>query len=592
MVQSLDSLTGLRCLSLELTASSLPLPGRALEHLTGLRLAVVFRGYSAGMESEQLRGLVSELGHLTALRALAVPDGYRGIDGDLLRAASMVLPSLTTLLMPRLSVTRDELAALARLPMLQHVTLGSVDIAPDADYEDLLLCNDNLHAKPRLRFMATWRSFHDAEGHAPAVNATATATAAAAASSTWYEMASGSSSWSDSHMDAYFVSHVGGNDISENSGVESNCDGNGGGGGGGGSSSSSSRGGVLRSMASWRQLVLCGEQRMEALVAAGPLPPGLRELRVEQLQWPRGSRADDMTLRSIHTLLSFCADVADLPYAAVHLSLEALSGAATATFLNPASEGRGVGSSAVEAAELAAAVAAGGSGAGGSRRPSGCSCVRDVVLTSCSVLGQVPGLKTLRWWGLLPLLAHLDAAGISQALGNLQQVSELEILGGLRGAHPSSSPLFLLHLARGLEAMPRLRRLKLTSTVPHNDALAQGLPGFLVALRRPLRVEVGFVTYEDAAALRNLMARSAAAAVIGAARDGDGRRGEADAAGSIVNDGNNGWATVLAWDESSSSGRGGDSSGHLVHDEPSCYDGWERGDGLWWRPEEGEDDEA
>ncbi|GIL55420.1 hypothetical protein Vafri_10974 [Volvox africanus] len=110
MIRSLDSLTSLRCLSLELTASTLPLPGRVLERLTSLRLGVVFQGYSAGLESEQLRGLVSELGFLTALRALAVPDGYRGIDGDLLRAACMVLPSLTALQMPRLSVTRDELA--------------------------------------------------------------------------------------------------------------------------------------------------------------------------------------------------------------------------------------------------------------------------------------------------------------------------------------------------------------------------------------------------------------------------------------------------------------------------------------------------
>ncbi|GLI60543.1 hypothetical protein VaNZ11_002692, partial [Volvox africanus] len=527
MIRSLGSLTSLRCLSLELTASSLPLPGRVLEHLTSLRLAVVFRGYSAGLESEQLRGLVSELGYLTALRALAVPDGYRGIDGDLLRAACMVLPSLTALQMPRLSVTRDELAALARLPMLQHVTLGSLDIAPDADYEDLLMCDDTLNDKPWVPSMDTWRSFHHgAEGHA-------------SETSTSCEMASASSNWSDSRVDACFVNRVGRNAIGGYSnGAEGNGDGSGCGGNGGGRIGS--RSGVLRSMTSWRQFMLCEEQRMEALVAAGPLPPGLRELRVEQLRWPRGSRADNMTARSINTLLSFCADVAKLPYAAIHLSLEVLPGAATATFLKPPSEGRGAGSTTAAAAELAAAVAA-----GGGRRPLCCSSVRDVVLMSCSALGQVPGLKTLRWWGLLPVLAHLDEAGISQALGNLQQVLELDIPGGLRGPHPSTSPLFLLHLARGLEAMPRLRRLRLTSTVPHNDALAQGLPGFLVALRGTLRVEVAFVSYEDAAALRNLMARSAAAALVGAARTVDGSGREIGATDTFVCDGSGG-ATVMA----------------------------------------------
>ncbi|GIL55414.1 hypothetical protein Vafri_10974 [Volvox africanus] len=293
-----------------------------------------------------------------------------------------------------------------------------------------------------------------------------------------------------------------------------------------------------------------------------------------------------MTVRNINTLLSFCADVAKLPYAAIHLSLEALSGAATATFLNPPSEVRGAGSTTAAAAELAAAVAT-----GSGRQPLCCSSVRDVVLVSSSALSRVPGLKTLRWWGLLPLLAHLDAAGISQALGNLQQVSELEIPGGLGGAHPSTSPLFLLHLARGLEAMPRLRRLRFTSTVPHNDALAQGLPGFLVALRRPLRVEVGFVTLEDAAALRNLMARSTVAALLGAARDVDGSGRETGATDTLVCGGRGG-ATVVVWEESSSCGGRGDSSGHPGYGELSCYDGWERGDGLWWCPEEGRDDEV
>ncbi|GIL55418.1 hypothetical protein Vafri_10974, partial [Volvox africanus] len=174
------------------------------------------------------------------------------------------------------------LQALARLPLLQHVTLGSLDIAPDEDYEDLLLHpDDTLNDRPWVRFMDTWRSFHHAAG------------GQASETSTSCEMASGSSSWPGSNVDACFVNRFGGNAVGGcNSGAEGNGDGNGGGGNGGGGnggdgSGSSNRSGVLRSMTSWRQLVLCEEQRMEALVAAGPLPPGLRELRVEQLRWPR-----------------------------------------------------------------------------------------------------------------------------------------------------------------------------------------------------------------------------------------------------------------------------------------------------------------
>lgn len=53
------------------------------------------------------------------------------------------------------------------------------------------------------------------------------------------------------------------------------------------------------------------------------------------------------------------------------------------------------------------------------------------------------------------------------------QVSELEILGGLSGLHPASSPVFLVHLARALEAMTALRRLGLSCGAPHTDGLAQ-----------------------------------------------------------------------------------------------------------------------
>eukprot|EP00198_Chlamydomonas_reinhardtii_P000361 XP_001689696.1 predicted protein [Chlamydomonas reinhardtii] len=289
LVRSLQGLTGLRALSLDLTAAELPLPGRQLAGLTSLRLAVVWRGYSAsqgGGQSEQLRGLVSALAQLTALKALAVPDGYRGADGDLLRAAAPVLPSLTALHLPRLSATRPELQALERLPMLQHVTLGSVDVAPDEDYEGLDL--------PRRR----------------------------------------------------------------------------------------------------------AGSRRRALAA----PP----LRV---RWSQGR-------------------------------LQALE-------------------------------------------------------------------ASLRWGGLAALLAHLHPAAMERALAQLQHVRDLELAGGLSGAPPAASPTLLLQLAAALAALPALRRLRLSAAAPNTDALVQGLPGLLVALRRPLRLEAAFLSHSDAAQLRQLLDRLA-----------------------------------------------------------------------------------
>ncbi|KXZ55160.1 hypothetical protein GPECTOR_3g308 [Gonium pectorale] len=149
MVRSLSRLTGLRALSLELTATTLPLPARELERLTSLRLALVFRGYGAGQQSEQLRSLVSQLALLTELRALAVPDGYRGSDGDLLRAASPVLPSLTALHMPRLSCTRPEL----EVSELEVVD-GLSGAHPASSPVFLLHLAGALEALPRLRRLA------------------------------------------------------------------------------------------------------------------------------------------------------------------------------------------------------------------------------------------------------------------------------------------------------------------------------------------------------------------------------------------------------------------------------------------------------
>ncbi len=52
---------------------------------------------------------MSRLAHLTALRCVALPLPYRGLDADLLRAASPLLPTLTELHAPRLAATRPEI---------------------------------------------------------------------------------------------------------------------------------------------------------------------------------------------------------------------------------------------------------------------------------------------------------------------------------------------------------------------------------------------------------------------------------------------------------------------------------------------------
>ncbi|GLC43404.1 hypothetical protein PLESTM_001469900 [Pleodorina starrii] len=579
MVTSLAPLTGLRSLSLELTASSLPLPGSCLAALTSLRLAVVFRGYSLWQQTKQLCGLVSQLGHLTSLRALAVPAGYWGSDGDLLRSACGVLPSLTALHMPRLSATRPEIEAFARLPLLQEVTLGSLDIAPDEDYEDLLPYDYNDRDNTISDFFSSsstsYSSLDDPLPRPPPPPLPDTAAAAAAAVED--ELSGGLSCRSPP---------------ASSPGIKADASRDGGNGRGVGS-------GVLRSRVSWRQLVLCGEQRMEALVAAGPLPSGLRELRVQQLCWPRGSRADVLTARGVATLHALCADVARLPGAAVHLSLESLPGAATAV--------------STAAAPPAAAASGGGGGgfasAGAAAGSRGCGSVREVVMTACAALGGVPGLRTLRWAGLLPLLAHLDQQGVVQALGSLKQVSDLEILAGLYGAHRSTSPLFLLHLARGLEAMPRLRRLGLACMTYENDALAQGLPGLLVALRLPLRVDASFVTRADASALRALLDRpGTAAAATGAPNTakgtawggGGGYRGQGGGgdggAGCGGGPRREGGATVVAWEEDGGGGAAAAGLGRGVAEEGAGgpmgregqrgFGGWRRGGGLWWAAEE------
>lgn len=180
--------------------------------------------------------------------------------------------------------------ALARLPLLQHVTLGSLNIAPDEDYQDLLPYNYN----------ADYDNFTDTPWTQSATSKTPPL----------YETVASDVDWRP--YDSYTIpctlpgplqqqqQHSGTAEmmISEGKTGGEEADGQGGcvhgrGGGGGATFAAAAnrhRGcgaSLLSSMTSWRCLHLCGDQRMEALVAAGPLPGGLRELRVDLLRWPR-----------------------------------------------------------------------------------------------------------------------------------------------------------------------------------------------------------------------------------------------------------------------------------------------------------------
>lgn len=139
--------------------------------------------------------------------------------------------------------------ALSRLPLLRRVTLGSLDVAPDSDYEDLMVAL----VTPERRTECT--------------TALTLSTAAAA----FGGFGVGAGDWEV-----------------EGSSPKGSKGGRGeGAGAGGGGTWQPGQLGAVTGMGSWRVLVLCGEQRAEALVAAGPLPRGLREVRVEQLRWPR-----------------------------------------------------------------------------------------------------------------------------------------------------------------------------------------------------------------------------------------------------------------------------------------------------------------
>lgn len=353
---------------------------------------------------------MSALAQLTALKALAVPDGYRGADGDLLRAAAPVLPSLTALHLPRLSATRPELQvrcgatlvwkegelkcgswrnatgfndsqhaatplccidpagkaaplryfldsfqlildsqALERLPMLQHVTLGSVDVAPDEDYEGLDLpyggyggayggygsCRRGSGGRGTVASSAGGTTTSTVQRSSPshtALDAGGSGLAGGGMSlgavldgastapgppvtflrprplDPWSSGGGGGGGGIDDGdpwaagpfgaaasprsrpLDGSLPPTPGSAGGSGAGGRNGSRDGGGAGAGGGdegGDGQEDGRPGVLRGMGSWRALVLCGEQRMEALVAAGPLPPQLAELRVEQLRWPK-----------------------------------------------------------------------------------------------------------------------------------------------------------------------------------------------------------------------------------------------------------------------------------------------------------------
>ncbi len=144
--------------------------------------------------------------------------------------------------------------ALSRLPLLRRVTLGSLDVAPDSDYEELMAA---LVIPERRR-----------------TSCTAACTAAPEPSAAAFGgLGARDGDWEaeDSSPDR----SKGGRGVREGAGAR------------GGGTWHPGRLGAVSGMGSWRVLALCGEQRAEALVAAGPLPRGLREVRVEQLRWPR-----------------------------------------------------------------------------------------------------------------------------------------------------------------------------------------------------------------------------------------------------------------------------------------------------------------
>ena len=120
----------------------------------------------------------------------------------------------------------------------------------------------------------------------------------------------------------------------------------------------------------------------------------------------------------------------------------------------------------------------------------------------------------------------------------------------------------------------------------------QGLPGLLVALRRPLIVDAGFVSHRDAATLRCLVGRMAAAGrgASSGSEEPSGERGE-DAgmtAGSV---------SVMAWEDSAAGGGGAclaaaggaDPAAATSTERQSCTGGWADGGGLWWCAEEEEE---
>ncbi|KAG2493108.1 hypothetical protein HYH03_008771 [Edaphochlamys debaryana] len=657
MVRSLSALPRLSALSLELTTTELPLPtaSPALQGLTSLRLAVIFRGYSAGQQSAQLRGLVSQLAELTRLRALAVPDGYRGSDGDLLRAAAPVLPSLTALHLPRLSATRPELEALARLPLLQHVTLGSIDVAPDEDYQDLIpydYANNRYGTVDSLYGAGTHGGFN-ATGSS-LLSPTTTARLAAGGGRAEGSLgdplgdSEGTGGWGDDGVGgSWRDGGLSGGSWKDEEGSSprgpllhrtpnsnggfgrlSGCGPLGDGGlggdngvGGGGYGYSGPGLGVLAGMGSWRHLALCGEQRMEALVAAGPLPAGLRGLSVEALRWPRGTRADLLPARAVATLRALCADLARPPALSVRLSLESLSGSATAIFApdDPPDVDPGLGGTDSTAVSSAAPLANSPAGVAESPAASrlrvsdslakrvgalGCTTVREVVATACEALGSVPGLAGLRWSGLLPLLAHLGPCSMAATLRRLGQVSELEVAGGLAGCHPAASPLFLVQFARALGAMRGLRVLRLGPAAANSDALVQGTPGLLVALRPPLRVEASFLGPKDAAELRAMLeglgangrGQAGATGTLGAADRTPGQGGHA------MTEPESPCVTIVSTDAGIGVGGDGGSGGRPggLEDWGGCGGGagasgggWAAGDGLWWVDEaEGQEERA
>ena len=177
----------------------------------------------------------------------------------------------------------------------------------------------------------------------------------------------------------------------------------------------------------------------------------------------------------------------------------------------------------------------------------------------------------------------------------------------------------------------------------------QGLPGLLVALRRPLRLEAAFLSHSDAAQLRQLLDRLAEVRQGQQERQGlqahegnqgqpvrsvaqqltpheeEGREDQAGASsrsaaaeGSVMGCSSGGaqrWqdvragvgegATVVVWEEEAcmsgagatglgavglGGGGGSGLAGLMAREMRNCHGGWAVGGGLWWGGGDGEED--